>query len=193
MNRNACITASRCSDFMTKGKGEMFGETAKTYAKEIMLKRLGMEIEGPTTWQMEWGLEHEPDARYIYERSRSVKCELPGFVTMENFKNVGCTPDGLVGDDGLLEIKCPQWKAHIDYLLSDHPPKQYWQQIQFQMMVTGRKWDDFMIFNPIFPEQLIAKVIRVERDQDYINEIQSRIEPFEELIDEMMDKLNITQ
>jgi len=197
-NRIGKITASRCSEFMTKGKGELFGETAKTYAKELLMARMGIEIETPITWQMEWGLEHEPDARAIYEQSRNVKVELPGFIQFGS--NAGCTPDGVIGrlyydnglnrNHGLLEIKCPQEKAHLNYLLSDHPPKQYWQQVQFQMMVTGARWCDWMTFNPLFPDHLKAKVIRVERDQDFIDEIISRIDPFEEMINEMQSKLN---
>lgn len=187
--RTGRITASRCHEFMTKGKGELFGETAKTYAKELLMARIGIEIETPTTYAMEWGIEHEPDAREIYEQSRNIKVKLPGFIHMS--WNIGCTPDGIVDPDGLLEIKCPQEKAHFNYLLSDHPPKQYWQQMQFQMMVTGAKWCDWMTFNPLFPDKLKAKVIRVKRDQDFIDMILSRIDPFEEMINEMKEKLNI--
>jgi exodeoxyribonuclease (lambda-induced) len=178
---------------MTNGRGEMFGETAKTYAKELLMARIGIEIETPTTYAMEWGIEHEPDARKIYANSRNIPVELPGFIQMQ--WNVGCTPDGVIRGDGaehgLLEIKCPQEKAHFNYLLSDEPPKQYWQQMQFQMMVTGAKWCDWMTFNPLFPDNLKAKVIRVARDQDYIDLILSRIDPFEDMISEMKLKLGL--
>jgi len=182
--RTGRITASRCADFMTNGKGEMFGETAKTYAKELVCDRLGIERDEVTTWQMEWGIEHEPDARQIYENSRQIKVHLPGFI--EFGTNAGCTPDGVIMKDetpiGLLEIKCPQWKAYIDYLITKQPPKDYWQQMQFQMMVTGALWCDWMIYHPNFPDHLKAKVFRIERDQDYIDLIESRLQPFEELI-----------
>jgi len=188
--RTGRITASRCSEFMSKGKGnELFGDGAKTYAKELLMARLGIEIETPLTYAMEWGLEHEADARQIYERSRGVKCELPGFVPMGDF--CGCTPDGVIDPDGLIEIKCPQEKAHFDYLLTGEPPKKYWQQMQFQMMVMCSEWCDWMTYNPLFPDSLKAKVVRVQRDEDYIEEIRSRIEPFEAMIQDMLNRLNL--
>ena len=183
--RQARITASRCADLMTKGKGKEFGDTAINYAKEIVLVRLGFIPEDITTWQMEWGIEHEADARAIYAASRGIEVVMPGFMLMGSDPlNVGATPDGLVEDNGLLEIKCPQWKAHADYLLNG-PPKNYWQQMQFQMMVTGREWCDFMTFHPEFPEKLQAKVVRIKRDQDYIDAIQERILLFKELIEDL--------
>jgi len=182
-DRAGLITASKCKDFMTKGRGEPFGETAKTYAAELVLAEMGYNPESFTTWQMEHGIENEPNAREIYEKSRGVICDLPGFIKMDGL-NVGCTPDGMVGEDGLLEIKCPQPPAHTKYLLNG-PPKEYIQQMQFQMMVTGAIWCDFMTFHPDFPEGLQAKVFRIDRDQDYIDLIKSRIIPFNELMAEI--------
>ena len=71
--RKGRITASCCSEFMTNGKGEPFGETAKTYAKQLLMARIGIEIDTPTTYAMEWGIEHEADARAVYENSRKLK------------------------------------------------------------------------------------------------------------------------
>jgi predicted phage-related endonuclease len=140
---------------------------------------------------MEWGIEHEADARQIYESSRGIKVNLPGFIPYK--ENAGCTLDGCIMDGekciGNLEIKCPQEKAYLDYLIEKQPPKQYYAQMQFQMMVTGAEWCDWMIYQPNFPDELKAKVFRIERDQDYINEIESRLQPFEELIEYFRNKL----
>ena len=179
---------------MTNRKGEPFGETAKTYAKEIVLTRMGFELPDITTWQMEWGIEWESTARDIYSDSRNLSVVMPGFIKADfDTENVGATPDGIVINDelekiGLLEIKCPQWKAHLDYLLNGIP-KQYWQQVQFQMMVTDLPWCDFMTFHPDFPDNLKAKVIRVKRDQDFIDLIKERIVLFKELINQIEEQL----
>lgn len=185
--RTGRITASRCADMMTTSRGgEGFGETARTYALELALARLGYQVEAPSTWQMDWGLQYESDAREIYEQSRRCKVELPGFIPYTH--HAGCVPDGLVADDGMLEIKCPQWKSHSEYLM-EGAPKQYWQQMQFQLMCTGRQWCDFMTFHPEFPEGLQARVFRVTRDQDYIDRIEARMIEFEAEIRYFMDKL----
>jgi len=189
MSRQGRITASRCADFMARGRGKdvEFGETAKTYAKELALARLGVDVESTvTTWQMEWGLEYEPFAREIYEQSRNVEVRMPEFITMGD--DAGCTPDGVIGD-GLLEIKCPQWKAHVDYLLNG-PPKQYIYQMQFQMMVSGAEWCDFMTFHPEFPDNLKAKVFRVERDGVFITQMVNRIAKFVPIIESYVEQLN---
>jgi hypothetical protein len=153
---------------------------------------LGVETETFSNYATEWGIEHEPDARQIYEQSRGLKCSLPGFI--EFGTNAGCTPDGCIlnGKDciGLLEIKCPQPKAYLQYLIDKHPPKEYYAQMQFQMMVTGALWCDWMIYCPLFPDELKAKVFRIERDQDYINQIESRLQPFEELINSYKEMIN---
>lgn len=186
--RNGKITASRAMDFMTKGRGKDkdFGLTALSYAKELALHRMGIDVEeGLTTWQMEWGVQYEPDARKIYEQSRG-KVIMPKFIIYND--NVGATPDGFVGNDGILEIKCPQQNNHVNYLLNG-PEKKYIYQMQFQMMVTNTEWCDFMTFHPHFPDKLKAKVFRIERDEALIAEFIERIPLFVELINGYINDL----
>jgi len=174
------ITASRALDMMTKGRGKdkEFGETALTYAKELALKRIGFEPDDIKTWQMEWGNEWEPHAFEVYTQSRGEV--LPSqFVTYEDY--AGASPDGFVGTDGLLEIKCPQWKAHVDHLLNG-PARGYVYQMQFQMFVTGRKWCDFFSFHPHFPDHIKGKVIRVERDETLMYDFADRLPKFEAIV-----------
>ena len=190
---------NRAVDFMTKDrtrKSDSYGETATKYAYELALQRMGVDMNELTgyevsTWQMEWGLNYEPDARTIYENSRNVKCFLPGFMQGEHMS--GCTPDGLIeldeDDTALLEIKCPQWANHMSYLLNG-PPRNYVLQMQFQMMVTGRKWCDYMIFNPEAPQHLAAKVFRYDRDESEITYLLGNCVEFEELIEEYYNKLS---
>jgi exodeoxyribonuclease (lambda-induced) len=181
------ITASRALEFMTKGRGKdkPFGETALSYAKELAMVRLGHKYDHLTTYAMEWGIEWEPEARKVYENSRG-KTKDPCFI--EFGEHAGATPDAFVGEDGLLEIKCPQEKAHTSYLI-DGPPKQYIYQMQFQLMVTGSKWCDFMTFHPHFPDGLKANVFRIERDEELIEQMIDRIEPFVELVQGYVSKL----
>jgi len=196
--RQGRITASRAVDFMTKGRrsGDIFGETAKKYAYELALQRMGIdmsEITGYdiTTWQMEWGIEYEADAREVYSTSRGISVDMPGFIPGDNMS--GCTPDGTIlnGDDmiiGLLEIKCPQWANHINYIM-EGPERRYVYQMQFQMMITGAEWTDFMTYHPEFDGNLRARVHRIERDEKLISEMEARLRPFNELVQSIIDKL----
>ena len=187
VKRPGRVTASRAADFMTKGRGKgvEFGLTALTYAKELAMAQLGHQYEDLKTWQMEWGNEWEGEARKVYENSRG-KTKDSCFIVFGDF--AGATPDAFVGKDGLLEIKCPQEKTHTDYLF-EGAPKQYIYQMQFQLMVTGRKWVDFMTFHPYFPDGLKAKVFRIERDQDLIDTFIERLKPFNAIIEEFVSRL----
>jgi putative phage-type endonuclease len=186
--RAGCITASKAFDVMAKGRGnDLFGAMAKTYAHDIALERLGVIQDNFTTFAMQQGIDREPDAREIYEQSRGVKCELRGFVTHPEYPFIGCTPDG-EPLNGLLEIKCPQPKAHIDYLLHGIPPK-YYAQVQHQMLVTGKKWCDFMTFNPDFPDKLKAKVYRIGADKDFQTDLLDRCIQLNLLVEEIISAL----
>jgi putative phage-type endonuclease len=122
----------------------------------------------------ERGHELEPLAsahyEFIYDDR---KVETVGFVT-DAEKTCGCSPDRLVNDDGLLEIKCPMPKTHIDYLISGKLPTTYFQQVQGQLMITGRDWCDFMSYHPDLPEL----IVRVERDDEFIEKLKARIDYF---------------
>jgi len=188
--RIGLITASKAYDVMAKGKGDhLFGQMAQTYADELAMDRIGVKQDNFTTWQMEWGIEHEPDARKIYKDSRDVEVALPGFIIHPNYDFIGCTPDGYVvseTDEGLLEIKCPQAKAHFDYLRNGIPPK-YMAQVQFQMMVCELDWCDFMTFNPKFPDELKAKVYRIEADKEYQADLLDRCIELNKLVEQIME------
>jgi len=184
------ITASKAFDVMAKGRGpELFGQMAKTYAEELAMERLGVVMDMVETWQMRWGIEHEADARAIYEDSRGVVVDMVGFVKHPKYDFMGCTPDGVIQIfGGLLEIKCPQAKAHFEYLRKGIPPK-YYAQVQFQMMVTGAKWCDFMTFNPTFPDQLKAKVFRIEADADYQADLLDRCIQLDGLVSKIVEEV----
>ena len=152
----------------------------------ILIIMIFVKVEGLKNGR-ELGIELEFDAREVYEKSRGVDVELPGFIEGDNL--TGCTPDGVVGEEGLLEIKCPMFRNYAE-MLFDGIPENYNRQVQFQMMVTGADWCDFMIYHPDFSPKLRAKVWRVKRDEELIKEMRERVVLFNELIETLMQQFD---
>jgi putative phage-type endonuclease len=164
------VTASRASDAIAK-QGTA---TRRNYAIQLVTERLTkLPVEGFQSAAMQWGVEQEPVARACYEAHTGVFVEQTGFHTHTSIKWLGASPDGFA-DDGLLEIKCPNSNTHVDYLLAKEVPAKYKSQMLTQMLVTGRKWCDFVSFDPRLPEHLQLFVIRYEpKPEDFkIIEIQ---------------------
>ena len=101
-----------------------------------------------------------------------------GFVAHPEIENAGASPDGLVGKDGLIEIKCPDTKTLIDQLLNKTIPDKYFKQMQWQMDCTDRKWCDYVVFDPRMPEGLQMIIKRVERDHIFIKEMRAEVKKF---------------
>jgi len=184
------ITASRVTDVMAKIKtGEAAGR--KNYKAELIAERLTNIVQpmGFTSAAMVWGTESEPQARAAYEFINDVDVELITFVDHPTIGHAGASPDGFVGDDGLLEIKNPNTATHIDYLLNRKIPKKYINQMQWQMACTDRQWCDWMSFDSRMPEHLNKLIIRVPRDNAYINEIEREVAKFNEEIIATVKKL----
>lgn len=172
------VTASRIADVLAKGKsGEALSR--EDYRYELVVQRLtGDPGESFTNAAMEWGTATEPQARIAYEAFADVFVEQVPFVLHPTIEWFGCSPDGLVQDDGLLEIKCPNSKTHIKYLNAGKPPAKYVPQMQCQMAVTGRQWCDFVSFDPRLPEDLQLFVVRLDRDDDYIKSMEAEVVKF---------------
>ena len=182
------VTASRVSDVMAKIKT---GESAsrKNYRAELVVQRLtGMPSESFTNAAMEWGTATEPMARIAYEIEKEVLVEQVGFIEHPTIAMFGCSPDGLV-HDGMIEIKCPNSATHIEYLTDNKAPAKYINQMQCQMAVTGRKWCDFVSFDPRLPEDLQLFVVRVERDQKYIDSMEVEVVEFLTEVEGMVNQL----
>jgi len=148
------------------------------YLTELVVERLTQApIQRYTTAAMTWGTEQEPAARAAYERVTGRIVEETGFVCHDTLM-AGCSPDGLVDWDGLIEIKCP-WNTanHIETLLNgmpaDHIP-----QVQGQMWITGREWCDFVSYDPRMPEALQLHVQRIQRDEAFIADLERRVTSF---------------
>ena len=138
---------------------------------------------------MQHGTETEPLARAAYEALKDVLVDEVGFVPHPSIIMAGASPDGLVGTDGLLEIKCPNTATHIETLLSQGVPGKYNTQMQFQMACTGRKWCDFVSFDNRLPAELQLFVKRVPRDEVFIRLIEAEIVQFLAELDDKINKL----
>ena len=189
LSRLGKVTASRVSDVLSKGKS---GESAsrKNYRTELLVQRLtGQPGESFTNAAMEWGTATEPLARIAYEAEMGVFVDQVAFIDHPSIVQFGCSPDGLVDKDGLIEIKCGNTATHIDWMLDGKPPAKHIPQMQCQMAVTGRQWCDFVSFDPRLPDDLQLFVVRLERDQEYIEAMEAEVKKFLSEVDEMFTKL----
>lgn len=138
---------------------------------------------------MQWGQEQEPFARSAYEIAKGVLVDTVGLVLHPTIDRAAASPDGLVGDDGLLECKCPKTATHLSYLMDGVVPAKYQAQMSWQMACTGRKWCDFVSFDPRLPEDLQLFVVRFERDDKRIKEMEAEVIAFLAEVDEIIAKL----
>ncbi len=182
------VTASRVADVVAKTKTG-WGTSRANYAAELIAERLtGEAAEGFTNAAMQWGTEYEPKARLAYEFYTGVDVEQVGFVTHPTIADSGASPDGLVGESGLVEIKCPNTATHIDTLIKQVVPAKYVTQMMWQMACTGRAWCDFVSYDPRMPESMRLFVKRVQRDDAMISELESEVVSF--LLYEVSEKVS---
>lgn len=172
------VTASRVADIVAKTKTG--ASTSRTnYAAELIAERLtGVANEGFTSSAMQWGTDQEPIARIAYEFMNDVDVEQVAFVIHPRIEDSGASPDGLVGSDGLVEIKCPNTATHIETLTKAVIPAKYITQMMWQMACTGRQWCDFVSFDPRLPESMQLFVKRVPRDEAVIAELEAEVKTF---------------
>lgn len=176
-------TASRFNDIMAHGKygNELAG--LKNYRTELVTERLtGVRSDFFKSPAMEWGTETEPLARLKYELRTGNDVDECGFFLLEDLE-AGASPDGLIGDDGLLEIKCPNTATHLETLRKGAIPKQYYWQVMGQLWITGRKWCDFVSFDPRLPDNASYFSVRIERDDTAIQELEEAVKSFLESVD----------
>jgi len=184
------VTASRLADVMAKGKGGAEAATRATYRAELVAERLtGKAAEGFTNAAMKWGTECEPLARAAYEAEYGLLVTETGMVQHPRIPMAGASPDGFVSIDGLIEIKCPETKSHIDTILSGEAPAKYIPQMQWQMACTGRAWCDFVSFDPRMPADMQMFVRRVLRNDDLIKAYEVEVVSFLEEVDATVLKL----
>ena len=183
------VTASRIADIMATTKS---GPSAsrQNYLAQLVAERLtGRVEESYTNGAMAWGIEHEPIARAMYEVRHGVMVDQVGFVDHPDIAMSGASPDGLIDLDGLVEIKCPNTATHIDALLKKTVPSKYLYQMLWQMECTGRKWCDYVSYDPRMPEELSMFVSRVWFDEKKCSDIRSEVIVFLGEVDTIIARL----
>jgi len=172
------VTASRVADVVAKTKSG-YSTSRENYMAQLVCERLtGKPAESFTNSAMQWGTDTEPLARAAYEARMDILVDEVGFIDHPSIVNSGASPDGLVGADGLIEIKCPNTSTHIDTLLNQAVPKKYADQIFWQMACTGRDWCDFVSYDPRLPPDLQLFIKRIPRDNQYIRLLESEVIEF---------------
>jgi putative phage-type endonuclease len=176
------ITGSRFKDVLSTR-----GAVRANYMRELLLERkTGKVTEGFVSEEMAWGIKTEPQAREYYERAFNRKVQQVGFIDhwLERYNGyVGVSPDGLIGPNSCLEIKCPNTDTHREYFAKNVLPSTYKAQVQGVLWVTGLQWCDFISFDPRLPEQPFW-CIRVFREQSYIDHLALTVDEF---IQEMVE------
>jgi putative phage-type endonuclease len=156
----------------------------------VVERMTNTQAESFTNAAMQWGTDQEPFARAAYEVQQNVLVDETGLVDHPTIEMAGASPDGLVGEDGLVEIKCPNTATHIDTLLTQTVPGKYITQMQFQMACTGRQWCDFVSFDPRMPARAQLFVKRVQRDDGFIKEMEQEITKFLAEVTAKVEQLN---
>ncbi|SER16821.1 putative phage-type endonuclease [Rosenbergiella nectarea] len=173
------ITASRLADVMAKTKSG-YSASRKNYMMELICQRLTGKVEqGFTSVPMIRGTELEPVAREMYVLNQfDAEVKEVGFILHPVIDGFGASPDGLVNDDGLIEIKCPNTATHLETMRTGKPKREYLLQMHAQMMCTGRKWCDFVSYDDRLPQDLAYFETRIHQDDELVKEIEVEIASF---------------
>ena len=175
LERLGKVTASKISDVMMKPTTAGY----QNYKAQLICERLtGIPAETFTSAAMQHGIDTEPQARAFYELESGNEVTEVGFVSHPIIEMTGASPDGLVGIDGLVEIKCPQPATHIKTLQGGNIDRKYMLQMHWQMACTGREWCDFVSFCPALPLEMQLHIERVKLDRDLLNEIAAAVVSF---------------
>jgi len=177
--RRGIPTASNFNKIVTSNGSP--SKQAEGYLYQLVAERLaGVREEAYVSPAMLEGIAREAESRRVYAMLREVEVEEVGFC-IDDSGRYGCSPDGLIGEDGVLELKNPQGKAAVEYLVSGTLPTAYIQQVQGQLLVTGREWCDFVSYYPGLP----TLIVRVERDEGFISKLRDALEAFCDRLDEV--------
>lgn len=184
------VTASRVADVIAKTKSGP-AATRANYAAQLICERLTGAVEPTfTNAAMQWGTDQEPHAREAYEYRTGEFVDQVAFINHPRISMAGASPDGLVGADGMLEVKCPNTATHLDTLSSGKPAGKYIAQMQWQMACADRQWCDFVSFDPRLPEELRLFVVCIPRDDAMIEELEAEVVAFLTEIDARLADLS---
>ena len=182
------VTASGVADVLAKTKTGVSASRGNYLIKLAIQRVTGVVEESFTNDAMQWGKDHEDQARVAYEVASGNFVDQVAFVDHPTIKWFGASPDGLINQDGLVEIKCPNSATHWSYIKDDGPPTKYYIQMQAQMACTGRSWCDFVSYDPRMPERSQLFIKRVMREDAYIAEMEAEVKKF---LDEVAVEVNL--
>ena len=190
--RVGMVTGSRMGDVLAFSKRDATKElqARADYRMELVCEALtGRAQEHYVSPAMQWGTDTEPLAAAAYEIERDVELESGGFFIHDAISRFGASPDRLVGSDGLIEIKCPTTATHIDYLIAGQLPEQYLPQMVAELACTGRKWCDFVSFDPRLPRKYQLFIRRLERTDESVAIVERAVLQFLAELDATIAKL----
>jgi putative phage-type endonuclease len=178
--RRGRVTASRCGDVVAKTKGGKYSASRYNYLMELVSEHITKRcVEHHVTAAMEVGLEQQPFAQAAYEVEKDCSVEPVGLIVHPTIELFACSPDGIIGDDGLVEIKCPTDRVHLEYLKAGVIPEDYVPQMNAQLAcMPERKWNDFVSYNPNMPYGMQLFIRRLERDDKAIAQLEAEVHSF---------------
>lgn len=173
------VTASSLYKVLAKTKAG-YGADRGNYMTQLVLERVtNTKADSYSNAAMQWGIDQEPFARASYEANRGVFVEEVAFLPHPTIEMAGASPDGLVGDKGMVEIKCPDSKTALECWLSDNPVEnKYFAQMQWQMRCADRDWCDYVVFDPRMPTKAQLFIDRVERDDEWLEATEAEVVKF---------------
>jgi len=174
--RSGCFTSSRADDLMARTKSGPSASRANLITTLAVERILGECVPTYQNAAMQRGIELEAEARDAYSFERGVAVMECGFIRCDKLPHCGASPDGMIGGDGLLEVKCPaSMQKHLDAIRTGAHAVEYRWQLQHQLLVTGRQWVDAVSFDPRWPGALQLAITRVQRDEKAIEELRAAI------------------
>jgi putative phage-type endonuclease len=189
-SRRGKVTASKLKDIAKKQKNGSPYATRETYKNQLIAEIItGVSVKIPTSDAMQHGIDTEEAARKAYAEIVWDEVTEAPFVIHPNIDRSGASPDAFVGIEGLLEIKCPTTVTHVLTLRENKMPEDHNYQVQWQMACTGRKYCDFMSYDPRLPEQYRIFVERIDRDDVFIATLEEEVKRFLEEVDKEVEKL----
>ena len=184
-----CATSSRVADLTARTKSG-WGAARKNAIADLVCERLTGECtQIPQTAAMAWGVEKEDEARDLYAMLTGAHIEQVAFLKHPSIEWAGASPDGLVDDEGMVEIKCPNSATHIETLTGGTIPERYMKQMQWQLDCAGRRWVDFVSYDPRLPPAMQIYIKRVEMDPTIIEQLQDDVMTALAEVEETVNKL----
>jgi len=184
------VTASRVADVVARTRTGWSASRAG-YLNQLLAERLtGLVGPSPVTAVMQWGIDHEDEARLAYQFRRDTDVAIGGFVPHPEIERSGASPDGLIGADGLVEFKCPATTTHLSTLLDRAVPDRHQLQVLWQLACTGRDWCDYVSYDPRLPESARLFIARVERDDQRIVDLEGMVSDFLDELDQVVALLD---